>query len=224
MASVWVYWIDGGTTTGSTASSSATWGYWCDNVTSHTSSATFISAEDCWSYWTSGYVSYQAGGDVTLEAAPAPPETDEQREARLERERQRAEEDRLRAEQAHREFAEAQRKKAAAEVTAQELLEQLLTPEEFALYREHGRVLVKGRDADYLLTKGTGHIRRIQKGKVEDLCLHIRDKTEYAPSDNVIGMKLYIEAKEREFNQRAKNWGVKELDGREQEFLRAVGA
>jgi len=219
MASVWVYWIEDGTTSTSyTTSSSATWGYWNGGDGTSSTSGT-VTAEECWGYWAS--VTYVSGGDVTVGEPRR--ETEEEKEARLERERQRAEEDRLRAEQAHREFAEAQRKKAEAEVTAQELLEQLLTPEEFALYREHGRVLVKGKSADYLLSKTTGHIRRIEKGKVEDLCLHIRDKTEYAPSDNVIGMKLYIEAKEREFNQRAKNWGIKELDGREQEFLRAVG-
>jgi len=155
-----------------------------------------------------GNVSFR--GDVSFRLHE---ETQEEKEARLERAEQ------LRIEREERELQRQQ-----AEVTAQELLEQLLTPEEFRLYQEHGKVLVRGNDADYLLSKSTGHIRRIKKDEIEDLCLHIQDKGEYVPSDNVISMKLYIEAKEKEFNEQARNWGRKQLSDQEHKFLQAVGS
>ena len=81
--------------------------------------------------------------------------------------------------------------------------------------------MVKGNQYDYLVSNKTGHVRRIEKDRVVDLCMHIKDRHSFVPTDNVIGMKLYIEGKEKEFNQQANNHGVYNLHPEEQEFLQA---
>lgn len=96
-----------------------------------------------------------------------------------------------------------------AEVTAQELLLELIGEEEMARYKETGRLFVKGEKYDYVLRKGGG-VHRIEKDKVIDfakakkakanyICVHPKQAYNYPESDNVIALKLWIENAEEEF-------------------------
>jgi len=99
--------------------------------------------------------------------------------------------------------------KRLAEVTAQELLEQLVSEEDFAHYKEHGELLVRGRFKDYVIKKKGGVIRvdkdkihRIERS-VSSLCIHLNNQYKYPRSDNVIALKLAIDADEHKFNKEA---------------------
>lgn len=96
-----------------------------------------------------------------------------------------------------------------AEVTAQELLLELIGEEEMARYKETGRLFVKGDKFDYVLRKGGG-VHRIKKDKVIDfvkrkkakgkyICVHPKCSYNYPETDNVISLKLWIENAEEEF-------------------------
>lgn len=89
-----------------------------------------------------------------------------------------------------------------AEKTAKQLLLELIGEKELKVYEKTGRVLVKGEKYDYLLSK-IGGVQRIKKDVIEDLCIHLEDKYKYPRTDNVIGLKLLIEANEEEFNEKA---------------------
>ncbi len=72
-----------------------------------------------------------------------------------------------------------------AEEAAQELLGELIGKEQLAVYLKTGRVIVKGDKQDYLLRKG--HIPTIlTKGKVQDLCIHLKDNYTMPKTDQVI--------------------------------------
>ena len=83
--------------------------------------------------------------------------------------------------------------KKDAETTAKELLMDLIGKEQLKVYEETGRLFVKGKKFDYIIRKGST-ILKIEKDKVVDLYVHISYK--YPPTDNVIGLKLAIEAEE----------------------------
>lgn len=115
--------------------------------------------------------------------------------------------ERHRAERAQRELEriwrdylaeEHQREREEAESVAQELLLDLIGEERLKVYEQTGRVLVHGRKFDYIVQK-SGYVRKIDKDKVVDLCVHLRQQTKYPPTDNVIALKLAIEGDEREF-------------------------
>lgn len=90
-----------------------------------------------------------------------------------------------------------------AEVTATELLGELIGEEQAAVYKETGRLFVKGRRHDYMLYKD-GRVRRIEKNRIVDLCIHHKYTGERLPAtDKVIGMKLAIEADQKGFDREA---------------------
>jgi hypothetical protein len=105
---------------------------------------------------------------------------------------------------------EKKREAEEAESVAKELLLQLIGDEQFERYKKTGRIFVKGKGRyDYVVSKDAG-IYRIEKNKVIDfvkqkkakgkhICIHLRERYKYPPTDNVIAMKMMIEAEERRF-------------------------
>jgi hypothetical protein len=89
-----------------------------------------------------------------------------------------------------------------AEVTAHELLQEIVSDVELSYYKEHGELLVRGRKHDYIIKKNGGVIR-VDKDKVHSLCIHLRNQYKYPRTDNVIALKLAIDADEHKFNKDA---------------------
>ena len=101
---------------------------------------------------------------------------------------------------------EEEERKALAELTAQDLLMDLIGEKELEYYRETGRLLVKGRKHDYVLKK-EGGVYKVEKDKIIDLCIHLKEKYKYPDTDNVIGLLLMIEAEESVFLKTANSHG-----------------
>ena len=108
------------------------------------------------------------------------------------------------------EYDKLKAQKAEAEGKAKELLLDIIGETELAVYEETGRVFVKGRKHDYIVQKD-GFVQQIQKGKIQDLCAHI-NKTKYPLTDNVVAMKMLIEADEDKFLQIANRHGNRSYD------------
>ncbi len=100
---------------------------------------------------------------------------------------------------------ETQKAKDKAEMTAKELLLELIGEKEMKVYEETGRLFVKGKKYDYLVQK-RGALKRIEKDKITDFCVHI-DRYDYPRTDNVIALKLALENNEKEILKRANNHG-----------------
>ena len=94
-----------------------------------------------------------------------------------------------------------------AEERAKELLLDLIGKEQLEIYEKTGRILVKGNKYDYIIRK-TGFVKRIEKDKVTDLCIHLEDKYNYPETDNVIALKTFLEADEEAFNEMANEHGI----------------
>ena len=99
-----------------------------------------------------------------------------------------------------------------AEATACDLLLDLIGEEQFAVYKETGRLLVKGREVDYLITREGGFVKRIEKDKVVDLCIHLAEQSVMPRTDSVIALKLFAEADEYAFNKKANRHGFVDRD------------
>ena len=67
-------------------------------------------------------------------------------------------------------------------------------------------VFVHGRKWDYMLA-ANGKVHRIEKDKMVDLCIHLKDQEKYPKTDNVIALKLLVETNEQEFNKIANDHG-----------------
>lgn len=85
--------------------------------------------------------------------------------------------------------------KEAAEEKAKELLLDLIGSDEMKIYRETGRLFVKGAKYDYIVQR-EGFVKRVEKDKITDMCVHLRDKYKYPPTDNVIAIKTSLEHEE----------------------------
>ena len=113
-----------------------------------------------------------------------------------------AEESRAAQERSYREQEEAKKKKEEAEQKAKEMLLDLIGEEELRIYEDTGRILVHGREYDYLLER-KGRVQRLEKDKLIDLCIHINNRWKYPETDNVVSLKLLAEADEKKFNELA---------------------
>jgi hypothetical protein len=82
------------------------------------------------------------------------------------------------------------------------LLDTLIGRGQRRVYERTGRILVKGKEFDYLLYK-EGDVRRVEKDKIVDLCVHIKDKFRYPEADNLVALILTIRANEKHFNKLA---------------------
>jgi hypothetical protein len=185
---------------------SSTWTNWaCDTGTSTSSVNT------AWITWTTTYASATStttAGDYTWVRWSA------QEETKIETREQRRARDKAVA--AAREMAE---------LTAQELLKDLISEDEMEVYLKTGRVLVKGHKHDYILTKGyQADVVKVEKGKVIDLknhkskvkgvsyCVHPVDQNKIPDTDKVIAMKIALESEEESIMKRANARGDRELD------------
>jgi hypothetical protein len=94
-------------------------------------------------------------------------------------------------------WEEMQKKKQDAEHKAQELLSHLIGKDLLTVYKETGRLFVKGKEYDYIIPRD-GFITKIGKDKVYDMCVHLERKASMPETDNVIAMKLFLEGNEKE--------------------------
>ncbi len=190
-----------GDLSGQMSTSSATWGYWAGNTSEDTTDTV------TWNYWQSqqAYIYH------------TPPQISQEERERAEALR------RQQVEISQQRVEDHNRQKAEADAKALELLQDLITKEEFAGYQKHGKLLVKGRQHNYLIQKDSGHIVRLGKDKVVVLCMHIDDHHAFSRHDNVISMKLFLEAKEERFNKEANLVRERQLERVEQEIMVAVG-
>lgn len=118
----------------------------------------------------------------------------------------------------------AKTKEQEAELTARELLKDLISEEEMKTYEDTGRLLVKGKEFDYVLTKGyQTSVLKVAKGKIislsdkmkikgRSLCVHPVNQSILPTTDRVIAMKLAIELEEKRMLGLANDHGEKELD------------
>jgi len=106
--------------------------------------------------------------------------------------------------------AELKSERELAEEKAKKLLLDLIGEDQMAIYEETGRVFVKGRKYDYIVKK-EGLVERIEKDKIQDLCVHLDNRSKYPPTDNVIAMKLSLENDERRILKLANKQGSRDL-------------
>ena len=178
-----------------------TWNYWCDTtnlaITSEVDTSNYV-----WSTW----VTVDDCGTTQIESCDVIPhvlgsygevftETKKERKVRQKREKK----ERLESERRIRLLNE---KKEKAESLALSLLGELIGDKELKIYKETGRILVKGNNFDYLLHKH-GKVQRYEKDKIVDLCIHFKSKYSYPETDNVIGLKLLAEENDKHFNELA---------------------
>jgi len=176
---IWYSWTASSATT-CTAGSGDVWYSWYTNTaTVTTSSDTMYSA---WRTW--ALVPSASRAEAEEEAQARRVTEEQERVARAELQKREAEE------------------KQAAEVKACELLKDIIGEEQFAIYQETGRVLVKGRNHDYMLQKD-GKVTKIEKEKMVDLCIHLKDKWEMPQTDNVIALLLKAKADDYAFDHMA---------------------
>ena len=99
--------------------------------------------------------------------------------------------------------------KEKSEEVAKELLRELIGEEQARVYEETGRVLVHGKKYDYIIQK-RGFIRRIEPGKIVDLCVHLEHRHAYPDTDNVISMLFMLKHRENDVLEMANEHYVHE--------------
>jgi hypothetical protein len=201
---VWNAWTTGTVTSVGTADSgNDVWYKWIDSGTSAiVSSVTYSdnsTSDSAWTQWVT----------VSEEVRKVRKQTEE--EIRIEEEREAAREEEIRAqnEKWSLERKRARERRELAEIKAKELLEIFIGKEEMKVYEKTGRIFVKGKDADYHIVKGDGYnIRKIEKGKVRDLCVHLEDKRSMPATDNVMALFLHLRADEKAVIELANDHGI----------------
>lgn len=175
-------------------STAATWNGWCSSGTSSTSTG------DTWTNWNCYYTTTVSAIEtatsnvwVTWTNYPVQSKEEIERERIASEERQRKHQEEIRKQEEERKLAE---------IKAHELLEDLIGKEQAEIYKETGRLLVKGQTSDYLLQKG-GKVSKIEKNKVTDFCIHLRDKSTMPDTDNIVSLMLLAKADEYEFDKTA---------------------
>jgi hypothetical protein len=114
-----------------------------------------------------------------------------------------------------------------SEQKALELFEDVFGKDVAKTYRETGRVLVKGRKYDWLLTSktekernesgmfgGKVQVQRIEKDKIVDICVYT--KTKVPPTDQIVSYALRAKFDEKNFLETGNDMGRKERDKKEQ--------
>jgi len=98
-----------------------------------------------------------------------------------------------------------------AEIKAQDLLKDFIGENELKIYNETGRLYVKGEKGEYIVRKG-GTIQKIEGKNVIDFCVHLKDRSKYPPTDNVIALKLLLEEEESNVLKLANRRGSSSFD------------
>ena len=209
--SAWTTW----TSTSASCSPSSTassgdqiWDYWQGNITSSTAYDTSYSGNIIWYEW-NDEAEVEWVGDAPSDI---PKVKGVKRLARTQKYWQRLEKRRIKARRKQMAKAEFyRRQRNAAEEKAKELLLDLIGEDQLKIYEETGRIFVKGRKHDYVVQK-TGMVRRIEKDRIQDLCIHLRERTRFPETDNVIALKLLIEANEKTVEKMANKHGFQFRD------------
>lgn len=81
------------------------------------------------------------------------------------------------------------RQKVQSEEKANILLAELIGNRDHEIYLKTGRLFVKGKLNDYLMHKD-GLMQRIEKDKIVDMCVHLKNPNKFPKTDNVIAMML----------------------------------
>jgi len=190
---VWVEWCaqDSGTSTATTTCAyDAVWPTWVSETqTTYAASGT----STAWYQWNKEDFEDHAKDEYNYKVRSTWVVAKETREAKKRRE-----------EEAKKILAW-KKKKEAAEKVALELLEEFIGHKERLIYEETGRLLVRGKKADYILSKENG-VSRVEKDKVVDLCIHLRDRHSYPETDNVIALALKVKDDEEGFNEMANEY------------------
>jgi hypothetical protein len=174
---VWKTWVSD-TTTSANVTTNLVWDTWCADYNTSTSFNTC----DAWKGWV--YV-------PTLdEATKSPaiiidPNFEQSRQERLRVERE--ERERLIKIQAEQ--------KRIAEDNAISLLERLIGREQTAIYKKTGNLFVKGDKDSYIIRK-EGRVIKFNEKEMCELCVHLENRNGFPNTDNVVALKLALEAME----------------------------
>jgi len=115
-----------------------------------------------------------------------------------------------------REQKMAEKRRVKAETSALELLADIIGPDQVEIYNRTGRVLVKGQKYDWLIIREGYRVRvkRLEQGKLSDLCVHLKNDPGFPPTDRVIGFLLHAKANEKHFAKTANASGLREIEER----------
>jgi hypothetical protein len=178
-----------------TFSNDGTWSHWNNNCDASTSTSDPYTV---WTDWNTQYEIMIFDRFIEQKKTKRQLEVVSRQNRILDRRRKRKQ---LMVERRNRNLAIMLRlEKEAAENIAKELLLELIGPNELAIFEETKRLLIKGSEYDYIIPL-EGHIKRLEKDKVTDLCIHLKDQNKYPLRDNVVGLKLLLESNENEFNK-----------------------
>ena len=180
----WTSWVSEYDTSGtSSTTADSAWSTWVGEVTYVTSTSTTTSTtiNYVWEDWVDS--SYTENEEQARERQPEASNSDDQWKKR-------------------------QEERKAAEAKAVELLQVLIGEEQTKVYMETGRVFLRGKKFDYHIVKGSGfNIRKIEKDKVRDLCVHI-NKSIYPDTDNVVALLLALQDDEEAILKMANDHGA----------------
>lgn len=211
-------WIDWNTSNTCSSDGNTTWTIW----TSTTSETATTSNNYVWKVWSDNVTSDCYATHATP-VSSGPIRTLQKIKIQETREQKRARE----AQMVINAFKvkEIQDAKTEAELTAQKLLEDLITPDEMAIYKKTGHILVKGNQFDYLLQKNyQASVIKLEKGKLlelagfkgklkgRSLCVHPENQHVIPDTDKIISMKLALELEENRILKTANDHGERQLD------------
>jgi hypothetical protein len=195
-ATVWSYWNR--MTITADAGDNYVWYHWNTDQTVGTNDYDYENANIIWGQWN---VEVTPSVTPTVVAAPKRAKNESRRAIR----RKHAELKRKLKE--NRKLRIAAEEKRRAESKAQELLFDLIGEVQAKLFKDTGRLLVKGNEFDWLISKsgiGDGaHVRiqKVKKDKIIDLCVRVNDQV--PPSDRVITFALRSKYDEEAFEKTA---------------------
>lgn len=175
---IWYTWTSGTSSSTDTSTDTFTWSNW-NTESSSTSTAT------CDTSWVTWNIQYRSTYTARLKS---PYERGDE-ERRLKALRKKRKED-----------------KKVAEEKALQLLLDLIGEDQLKIYKETGRLFVKGNKYDYIVQK-SGFIKRVEKDKITDLCVHLDNRYKYPDTDNVVALKLALETEEDVILNKANNHG-----------------
>ncbi|MHA1621624.1 MAG: hypothetical protein ACTSVO_05720 [Candidatus Heimdallarchaeaceae archaeon] len=209
--------------TSSADASTRTWSSWNNTSNDYSATSTASTSDYTWSSWNSGttswdsttttdstatiWVSWNADDPSRYTIKHTIPYEPTQEE--LEERRQRIRDAQREAREEEERAKKREEEKEAAELRAKELLLDLIGEEQLKIYNDTGRLFVKGKQFDYVVRK-TGFIQKLEKNKIQDICVHLGNRYKYPETDNVIAMKLLIENEENKMLKLANNQGSRE--------------
>lgn len=108
-------------------------------------------------------------------------------------------------------IAEAERIRLLPEKKANELMGLLIGKDELEVYRETGRVFVKGKNGLYMVKRGGG-VSKIEGKNIIDFCVHIERKHGCPPTDHAIALKMMLEENDMNVIKIANRIGIRQVD------------